>query len=73
MLLGGDVGGSGMEDLKERRLMVVLLGVSIYGMLALLWIPIFDFHMILYSCQTIYLNNCSVIRLGFDWRASILQ
>ena len=73
MLLGGDVGRSGMEDLKEMRLMVILLGGSIYCTLALLWIPIFDFYMILYSCQIIYLNNCSVIRLGFDRRASIVQ
>ena len=73
MSLGGDAGGSGRGDLKELRLMFVLLGGGIYRTLALLWILIFDFYMILCSCQIIYLNNCSVVRLNFDRRASILH
>ena len=60
MLLGGEVGGSGRGDLKEVRFMVVLLVDGIYRTLALLLILIFDFYMILCSCQIIYLNNCSV-------------
>ena len=44
-------GESGMEegDLKEVRFVVILLGRFIYHVLALLWILIFDFYMILYS------------------------
>ena len=53
--------------------MVVLLGDGIYRTLALLLILIFDFYMILCSCQIIYLNNCPVLRLSFDRRASILH
>ena len=49
MLLGGDWGGSGRGDLKEVSFMFVLLGGGSYGMLVLLWIPTFDFHMIICS------------------------
>ena len=73
MLLGGNEGGSGRGGLKEVRFIVVLLGGGIYCMLALLLTLIFDFYMILCSCQIIYLNNCSVVRLSFDRRASILH
>ena len=66
MLLGGDGGGSEKKGLNKVRFMRVLLGGGIYSMLALLWILIFDFYMILCSRQIIYLNNCSVIRLSFD-------
>ena len=41
-------------------------------MLALLWILIFDFYMILYSLQIIDLNIVSVIKLSFYQRTSIL-
>ena len=73
MTLGGDEGGSGRGDLKEVRFMVVLLVDGIYRTLALLLILIFDFYMILCSCQIIYLNNCPVLRSSFDRRASILH
>ena len=73
MFLGVGVGGTGRGDLKEMRLMVVLLSGGIYHTLALFWIPIFDFFMILCSCQMIYLNNCAIIRLSVDRRASILH
>ena len=73
MLLGGHEGGSGRGGLKEVRFIVVLLGGGIYCMLALLLILIFDFYMILCSRQIIYLNNCLVVRLSFDRRASILH
>ena len=43
MLLGGNAGRSGRGDLKEMRLMVVLLSGGIYCTLALLWIIIFEF------------------------------
>ena len=72
MLLGDDGGGSGRGDLKEVRLMVVLLGGGIYRMLALLWMQILDFYMILCSRQILYLNHCSVVRLSFDRHASVL-
>ena len=39
----------------EVRFMVVLLGSGVYRILALLWILMFDFYMILYSRQLIYL------------------
>ena len=73
MLLGGDLGGSGRGDLKEVSCMFVLLGGGKYRMLALLWILIFDFYMILCSGQIIYRNDFSVVTLSFDWRASILH
>ena len=74
MLLGGKTGGGSTRgDLEEVKSMVVLLGGVIYRMLALLWMLTFDFYMILCSCQIIYLNNCSVVRLSFDRRASILH
>ena len=73
MTLGCDEGGSGRGYLKEVMFTVVLLGDGIYRTLALLLILIFDFYMILCSCQIIYLNNCSVLRLSFDRRASILH
>ena len=57
MLLGGDGGGSGRGDLKEVIFMFVLLGGGKYRMLALIWILIFDFYMILCSRQIIYINN----------------
>ena len=70
MLLGGDGGGSGRGDLKEVSFMIVLLGGGIYRMLALVWIPLFDFYMILCSRQIVYLNNVSVVMLSFDRRTS---
>ena len=73
MLLGGDWGGSGREDHKEVSFMFVLLNGDKYRMLALLWILIFDFYMILCSRQIIYLNNVSVVKLKFDWCTSILH
>ena len=72
MLLGGDGGGSGRGDLKEVSFMFVLLGDGNYCMLALLWILTFDFYMILYFRQIIYLNHLSVVKLSFDRRSSIL-
>ena len=53
MLLGGDGAGSERGDIKEVSFMVVLLGAIIYPMLALLWILIFDFYMILCSRKII--------------------
>ena len=53
--------------------MVILLGGGIYRMLALLWILIYDFCMILCSRQIIYLNDLSVVRFSFDRRAAILH
>ena len=54
-------------DLNQMRLMFDLLGGDIYRTLALFWIPIFGFYMIVCSRETIiYLNNCSVARLSFD-------
>ena len=61
MLLGGD-GGSGRRGLKEVSFMIVLLGGGSYCILALLWILISDFNMILCSRQIIYLNNLSVVK-----------
>ena len=55
------------------RLMFDLLGGGICCSLALFWILIFGFYMILCSCQIIYLNNCLVVRLSFDRRAPILH
>ena len=69
MVMGGEDGG----DLKEVSFMFVLLGGGKYRMLALLWILIFDFYMILCSSQIIYLNNLSVVKLCFDRRTSILH
>ena len=71
MLLGGD-GGSGRRGLKEVSFMIVLLGGGNHRMLALLWILIFDFYMILYSRQIIHLNIVSVVKLSFCGRTSIL-
>ena len=71
MLLRGDAEGSGRGYLEELRLMIVLLRRGMYCMLALLWILIFDFYMILCSYQIMKLNNCLVVRLSFDRRASI--
>ena len=73
MLLGGDGGGSGRRDLKEVSFTFVLLCGGNCRILALLWILIFDFYMILCSCQIIYLNNLSVVKLSFDRRTSILH
>ena len=67
------MGGIRRGDLKEVRFMVILLGGGIYRMLALLWILIYDFYMILCSRQIIYLNDLSVVRFSFDRRASILH
>ena len=44
--------------------MVVLLGGGIYRALALLWILIFDFYMVLFFFQIIYLNDCSVVTVN---------
>ena len=60
-------------DLREVIFMFVLLFGGNYRMLALLWILIFDLYMILCSCQIIYLNNVSVVKLSFDRPASILH
>ena len=60
-------------DHKEVRFVVVLLGGDIYRIHALLWILLFDFYMILYSRQIVYLNKYPVVRLSFDRRASILH
>ena len=73
MLSGGDGGGSESGDLKEMGFMAVLFGESIYHMLARLWIPIFDFYMILHSRQIIYINDLSVVKLKFDRCTSILH
>ena len=54
MLLVGDGGGWEGHHM-EVRFMVVLLGSGVYRILALLWILMFDFYMILYSRQLIYL------------------
>ena len=58
-------------DLKEVRLMVILLGGGIYPRLALFFIQIFDLYMILCSRQVIYLNKFSIVKLSFDGRAPI--
>ena len=71
MLLGGNEGRSG--SLEEVRLIAVSLGGVICRILALLLIQIFHFYMILCSRQIIYLNDCLVVRLSFDRRASILH
>ena len=73
MLLGGDGGGSGRGDLKEVDFVIVLLGGGNHRMLALLWILIFDFYMILCPHQIIHLNICSVVKLSFYRRTSILH
>ena len=73
MLLGCDAGGSGKGDIKKMRLMIVLFGGDMYCTLPLLQILIFDFYMILCSCQIVYLNNCPVVTLSFDRCTSILQ
>ena len=62
-----------MGDLKEVIFLFVLLGGGKYRMLALLWILIFDFYMILCLRQIIYLNDFSVVKLKFDWCTSILH
>ena len=72
MLLGGDGGGSGRGDLKEVDVVIVLLGGGNHRMLALLWILIFDFYMILCPHQIIHLNNISVVKLSFYRRTLIL-
>ena len=73
MFLGCDGEGSGRGDLKEVCFICVLWGGGNYCMLALLWILIFDFNMILCSRQIIHLNNVSVVELSFEWRTSILH
>ena len=73
MLLGGDGRRSGRGDFKEVSVIFVLLGGGKYRMLALLWILLFDFYMILCSRQIIYLNNCSVVKLKFDRCTSVLH
>ena len=66
------IGGSGRGDLEDLRVVFVLLDGGIYCTLAMLWILIFVFFVILCSCQIIYLNICSVVRFSFDSRFSIL-
>ena len=66
-------GRSRRGDLKEVSFLFVLLGGGNYHMLALLRIPTFDLYMILCSRQIIYINNCSVVKLSFDRRSSILH
>ena len=56
--------GSGRGDLKEVGVTIVLLGGGNHRMLALLWILIFDFYMILCAHQIIHLNNLSVVKLS---------
>ena len=72
MLLGGDGRGSGRGDIKEVSFMFVSLGGGKYRILALLWIIIFDFYMILCSRQIIHVNNVSVVKLSFYRHTSIL-
>ena len=73
MLLGGDGGEVGGGDLKEVSFMIVLLGGGNHRMLALLWIIIFDFYMVLCPHQIIHVNNFSVVKLSFYRRTSILN
>ena len=73
MLLCGDGGGSGRGDLEEVIFMFVLLGGGKYRMFSLLWTLIFDLYMILCSCQIIYINHLSVVKLNVDRCTSILH
>ena len=43
------IGGSGRENLEDLKIVFVLLGGGIYCTLALFWIPIFGFYMVLCS------------------------
>ena len=73
MLLGGGGGKVGGGSQRSDFHDCVLLGGGNHRMLALLWILIFDFYMILCPHQIIHLNNCSVVKLSFDRRTSILH
>ena len=53
--------------------MIVLLGGGNHCVLALLWILIFDFYMILCPHQIIHLNNLFSRKVNFYRRTSILH
>ena len=66
------IGGGGRGNLGDLRVLFVLLDGGISCTLAMLWILIFVFFVILCSFQIVYLNNCAVVRFSFDPHFSIL-